>query len=607
MTLSRMRSVDFMGLRNPTRPRAWPAGLVRAFVAFALSTPVLSMAACKVSAVEMPITMVGPRAVATLGINGTEVRMTVDSGAFYSMLTDAAAAQLQLPVTFAPWGLRVQGVTGPVEARMTTVKRMQLVRGEIPDVEFIVGGNEPGSGTMGLLGRNILSITDTEYDLAHGAIRFMFPDGDCDGKSMAYWADAMPVSQLDLRRDASQRLPALRGVAKLNGQDVRVMFDTGAVSIVSLAAAKRAGLTEADMKPAGLMRGAGSGEAKTWVAEFKTFALAGETSENNRLRVGDFDSKEFDMLLGVDFFLSHRLYVSKTQRRMYFTYNGGPVFALNAAAVTADTSTGVDGPEDAAGFARRGAARAARRDYVHALEDLDRACELAPQVADYFVQRGLIHKALRHVPQARQDIDTALTLDARRSDARWERALLRVAARDRAGALDDLQWLDGLLQPQAHRRLDMAQLYASLHLQDKALAQLDLWIPVHRNEAGLENALNARCWARAMLGVELDKALADCDKALDFQPKNPSFLDSRAWVRLRRGDVREALSDYDRALKIKPDGAWSLYGRGLARIRLGETEPGRADLEAARKLLPDIEAQTGHYGLAAASDGTPKP
>ena len=592
---------------DPARRGMFTKRVARAIAAVVLSMPVLGMAACKVSAVEMPVTMVGTRAVATLGLNGTEVRMTVDTGAFYSVLTDAAAAQLQLPVTFAPWGLRVQGITGPVETRMTTVKRMQLLRGEMPNVEFLVGVNEPGSGTMGLLGRNILSITDTEYDLAHGAIRFMFPDGDCDGKSMAYWSGDTAVAQVDLRRDADQRVPAIRAVAKLNGQDVRVLFDTGAMSIVSLAAAKRAGLTEAELTPAGVVRGAGRGEAKAWVASFKSLAIGGETIENNRLRVGDFDSKEFDMLLGIDFFLSHRIYVSKAQRRMYFTYNGGPVFALNAAAVTAENAAGAEEPEDAAGFARRGAARAARGDHARALEDLDRACELAPQVAEYFVQRGLIHKALKQWPQARQDIDTALTLDPRQPDARWERALLRMAARDRSGALDDLQSLDEILQPQAHRRLDMARLYAGLRLPDKELAQLNLWIPVHRNEVGLDNVLNQRCWARAMLGVELDKALDDCDKALDSQPKSAAFLDSRGWVRLRRGDLREALNDYDRALKIKPDGAWSLYGRGLVRIRLGEAEPGRADLEAARKLLPDIDAQTGRYGLAAASDGAPKP
>jgi len=36
------------------------------------------------------------------------------------------------------------------------------------------------------------------------------------------------------------------------------------------------------------------------------------------------------MLLGADFFQSHRIYVANSQRQMFFTYNGGPVFGLPA-------------------------------------------------------------------------------------------------------------------------------------------------------------------------------------------------------------------------------------------------------------------------------------
>ena len=102
-----------------------------------------------------------------------------------------------------------------------------------------------------------------------------------------------------------------------------------------------------------------------------------------------------------------------------------------------------------------------------------------------------------------------------------------------------------------------------------------------------------------MLDVELDKALEDCNDAVDKQPKNVAYLDYRAWVRLRRGEFRDAVSDCDRALKIQPDGAWSLFGRGIARKKLGDAEKGRADVEAARKLLPTIDTEAGRYGFVA--------
>ncbi|MEP6503632.1 MAG: aspartyl protease family protein [Betaproteobacteria bacterium] len=592
-------------MKEPRRgPRA------AAMIALALLAHAGARAGCQVNSIELPVTMVGGRAVATVGINGTTVPLTVDSGAFYSVLTEAAAQQLELKVRRAPDGLRVYGFAGAIATRMTRVDKLVLTKGEIPNVEFIVGGNEPGAGTMGLMGRNLLAFTDTEYDLAHGMIRFMFPTGDCDGKNMAYWAGDTPISVLELRTNNRERMPAIQATAKLNGEDVRVLFDTGASSVVSLRMAHRAGVTDAAMKPAALMYGGGQGSAKSWVAPIDKFEIGGEVISHNRLSIADFDIDRTDMLVGIDFFLSHRIYVSRKQDKMFFTYNGGRVFALNAAAAeepAASDATAVadgDAPTDAASYARRGAAYTARRDYVHALADLDHACALAPQVADNFVRRAEIRAALKQFPLALQDLDTALRLDPAQAEARVRRGWMRIEAKDRDGALADLQALDKTLAPQSALRLDMAQMYMRLELPAQALPQWNLWVPAHRKEYRLEEVLNARCWARAMLGIELDKALEDCDDAVDLAPKNAAFIDSRAWVHLRRGELREALSDFDRSIKLRPDGAWSLYGRGLAHARRGEAEASQADLAAARQLVPTIAADVLHAGVGTEPDAS---
>jgi len=588
--------------KSPPRRCAVRAGAAGALVALAVLAPTgATAAACRIKAMEMPVTMQGSRALATVGINGTDVRLVVDSGGFYSFLTEAAAAQLKLPLSRGPRGLRVEGLLGDVDIHVTTVKELDLLKGRIPDVEFIVGGNEPGADAAGLMGRNLLSFTDTEYDLAHGMVRFMFPGSDCADDDMVYWAGDTPVSMLRLLRDDTTRLPAIKAAARLNGEEITVAFDTGATSVISLAAALRAGVAKADMKPSGTMYGAGHGVTDAWVAPIRKFELGGEAIENNRVAVGDFHIPDVDMLLGIDFFLSHRIYVSKSQRRIWFTYNGGPVFALNtlSAADAAASGAQAEAPLDADGYARRGGAFAARHDFPHALADLDRACELAPQRAELFTQRGQVHEALEQWPQALQDFDTALRLDAGQSNARMHRASLRARDHDRDGAVADLQALDAALAPQAPMRLAMARLYAALEMPNRALPQWNLWVPAHRHEVGLDAVLNERCWARAMLGVELDQALEDCDDAIDLAPKNPSYRDSRGWVRLRRGDLRRAVSDFDRSLELRPESAWSLYGRGIARTKLGDVEQGRADIAAARKLAPSIDDQAGRHGLAA--------
>lgn len=567
------------------------------------ATPLLAHAACKLETLELPVTMVGTRATATVGINGTQVPMTVDSGAFFSMLTDAAAEQLKLPTRKNP-SLRVEGISGRAETRVTKVDKVQLFKGDIPGVEFIVGGNEPGGGTMGLMGRNMLSVSDTEYDLAHGAIRFLFPNGDCAKLNMAYWEEgSSPVTEIELVPDYRTKTPPIRAKVKLNGQEFVALFDTGATTVISLRAARRAGIADTDLKPAGFVYGVGRGRSDAWTTLFDKFELGGEAISNNRMRVADLDLGDADMLLGVDFFLSHRIYVSKQQSRLFITYNGGPVFALDRRQVaSAGVAPGDARADDAQAttadqFARRGAASAARREFDSALADLDKACELEPTSAAFFAQRGAIQQALRHPVKARADLDKALELDPNQVDARFGRVVLRSSAKDRDGTKADLDALDRILPPQAQMRLPMSTFYMAMEQPALALVQLDQWLPAHPNEIGRDAALNTRCWARMLTGVDLDKALNDCDDAVDSDAKNATYLDSRGWVYLRLGKYKKALSDFDHSVEVRPKNAWALYGRGLAKTKLGDGVQGDDDFAAARKVVPDIEVRLVRSGL----------
>jgi len=140
-------------------------------------------------------------------------------------------------------------------------------------------------------------------------IRFMFPEGDCDDRSMAYWAGDTPVAELRLQRDPGNRAPAIEATATLNGEKVHVLFDTGATSVLTLSAAHRAGVTDAEMQPDGTVYGVGRGKAKAWVAPIRRFEIGGETISNNQLQVAEFALDDIDMLVGIDFFLSHRIYI----------------------------------------------------------------------------------------------------------------------------------------------------------------------------------------------------------------------------------------------------------------------------------------------------------
>ena len=62
-------------------------------------------------------------------------------------------------------------------------------------------------------------------------------------------------------------------------------------------------------------------------------------------------------------------------------------------------------------------------------------------------------------------------------------------------------------------------------------------------------ALNGRAYLCALLGKELKKGLADIDRALQQQPGNAAFLDTRGYLLFKQGDYEEALRDLDKAIK----------------------------------------------------------
>jgi tetratricopeptide (TPR) repeat protein len=591
----------------------------------AVAGPLLALAALPTAAfadctlaklAELPVTMQGLRPVVPVKINGTDARLIVDSGAFYSMLSPGSAAELQLRLEAPPYALRLSGIGGSTETRITTVKDFMLDTIPVHHVQFIVGGNE-FNGAVGLLGQNVLRIADVEYDLAAGAIRLLRPKG-CRRETLAYWAKSGPVSVIDIE-PTNALYPHTIGTAYLNGTRIQVMFDSGSdASLLTLHAAERAGVKPdgPGVIPAGFSRGIGERLVQTWIGPFASFKLGDEEIRNTHLRIGDTPrAADADMLLGIDFFLSHRIYVSNDQSKVYFTYNGGKVFNLtttpqkpaqSAPSAAGPDTAGASAPAEAAGaepasaaeYSRRGTAFAARRDFEHALADLTRACELAPEEPAYFYQRGVAHRSNGQPDLALTDFDQALTLKPDDLEALMARAALRLSRGDAAGAGADLDAADRVAAKEADLRLALGEYYERSGQITRAIAQYDLWIAAHRGEIKFAAALNSRCWARARLGQELDKALDDCNAAVRIDPKVAQFLDSRGLVWLRRGDYKRSKADYDAALSLQPKLAWSLYGRGLDQLRLGNASAGQADIAAATALWPKIAEEAGKYGIA---------
>ena len=199
------------------------------------------------------------------------------------------------------------------------------------------------------------------------------------------------------------------------------------------------------------------------------------------------------------------------------------------------------------------------RQWPLALEDADTLVALQP-IADHYALRCLTRaKWGQQLDRAMSDCSQALRLDPNPAVVRAH-SFLAMQFRDFVTALAD---------------------------QDALVSQ--------NNTA---EALNGRCWVRAVWGKQLNLALADCNEALKQKPDEAHFLDSRALIYFRLGRYTDAINDCDRALAIAPWSAATAYVRGVAKLRTGDTAAANADIATAKGLDPGIAEEYAGYGIS---------
>ena len=569
-------------------------------------------------------------------INGKPARFIVDTGAFWSMISPAARAQYHLFATDAMPYVRIGGVNGSTAVEFATVRRFEFLGVQFRNAKFFVGGNAFGSGAVGLLGGSVLRLWDLELDFSRGLMRFIKTE-HCGGVPLAYWAQGRAAHIGVVRlQPSSARHPYLIGHAWVNGKRLRVLFDTGAArSVLTVAAAKRAGITPSSPGVKWIGRvggGVGREWINTWIAPIAKFQIGDEVIEHTHVMVSamHMSGLRVGMILGEDFFLSNHVLISSRRRRLYFTYNGGPIFAIGhryliqrgsaaPVAVNPGLKPQAGGPPSRPGPARARSAAALRArastlmrrgmalmsdgQYDRALAYLNRACRLEPKDAKYRLRRGALYRAMQQPAKALANFSAAIALQPDLYAAHLARAQLLLGWKhappgSAAQARTDINIAALLAPDESEAGLTVGNLYTRIGEYAAAIRAIKLWIYYHRRDVLLPVAWNSLCWARAAGDIGLHRALRDCKRARARLPHSAAILDSRGLVYLRLDEFARAIASYDAALAIAPKLATSLYGRGLAELEAHKVAAGRADLATAVAIDPGVTNRFARMHLA---------
>jgi predicted aspartyl protease len=384
-------------------------------------------------------------------INGKKVGILLDTGAFASVVTTAAAETLNLVMEMTRW--RALGVGGESRVYMTRIDELRIGDDVQSNLRVRVTGERPIPGVDFILGDDFLSRVDLEFDYSKGVVRLYQPR-DCKDVSLAYWDPN--ALQVPMEPGKNVVLPV-----SVNGRPALALLDSGASSsVVSVTFAATLGITpqSSGVVESGCSSGIGQGIVHAWVARFDSVSIAGENIRDARLRIGDFlpelssgSNAHPEVILGTDFLRSHRVLVARSQGKVYFSYAGGLIFPTTPALACEDRPRGGDpkavlasydetlakNPNDVRALVARARLRARGNDQKGALSDLDAAIRIEPNNAVALEARAGVRAALGDNSGALADSEAAINNGMRNAQAHVRRGDLWRVQGDYQRALEE--------------------------------------------------------------------------------------------------------------------------------------------------------------------------
>ena len=323
------------------RPPRWLRALAVAVLGLAAALPA-AQAGCQYKRLgSIPLKWRGTVPTVEARLNGTIVRALVDTGGAAIVVSETLAEQLNLHQRWT--GQLWHGVGG--ETRVYDARVKQLVVGGFvwDNANVVVAPDLAPSVPQVILGASFLLQHDME--MTADAIAFFEPSG-CDGVPLAWWDPDAPFLPLEVPgaggdADGSADMH-LYGQVVVDGRPVKAMIDSGASrTSVDVSVARALRLELAATAPDRVV-GLGRHVVRSWPWVFDSVAVGAEVVHRAHIAVEELheglieDARVLDeddlsdseqMVLGADFLKAHHVLFAVSQRRMYFTYTGGEIFA----------------------------------------------------------------------------------------------------------------------------------------------------------------------------------------------------------------------------------------------------------------------------------------
>jgi predicted aspartyl protease len=279
-------------------------------------------AACRIERqAELPL--VGDRGalVVAAEINGSPVTMIVDTGAQWTTITPDTVKRLELPPDLWNGGLHrgIGSFSNSVNAIAKSFKigGMAFENRSLSVAPLTVSG-KTSPPFAGLLGADFLYRFDLDIDLPHHTLT-LYRNGGCPAGVPPWGVATMAIR---LVKSATNRLNL---AASVDGHPFRAILDTGAsISLITRPNALRAGVTAEMLERDPVLPGHGLGTEVVMMRAhlFDEVQIGPERLKRLTMVVGGTLLGGGDMLLGLDYLETRRVWVSYALRQLFVAVPG---------------------------------------------------------------------------------------------------------------------------------------------------------------------------------------------------------------------------------------------------------------------------------------------
>jgi predicted aspartyl protease len=256
----------------------------------------------------------------TVLADGALLKLILDTGAERTILTSDAAERVGGKTPQIQFRRSLNGVAGSLPSREVEFNSFTIGGAEIPWRRVMVAKIAMPSllSTVdGVLGTDVLGRFDIDLDLPKHRMT-LYEKGNCTPD----WAD----SHAEIKIGKSAVNSHLFFPVQLDRRKITATIDTGAQrTTLSVATARAMGISDAVLAqdPAIHTRGFGDGTLASRIHQFESLTVGNVRLSNPKIVVTNLRLRGIDLILGMDFLRSRRVWLSYAGFRMFLAGQPG--------------------------------------------------------------------------------------------------------------------------------------------------------------------------------------------------------------------------------------------------------------------------------------------